>query len=1238
MERLTPRDQNAYPVKRTIMETGESTRLQKSREERMAALVRRHTERKNKPNPGIENARPQAGGRSSLTEKYKHNKELQKLAEELDKAISGNAPAVTGYMEKLFQLVGTGKVSDNQAYQFAQDVNPRISEKNFSEGDSGKELAQDVEAIVAQRKAKGLSAEQVQASRAAMETAFGRKLSEEEFRRAIYGERMTDTSERAKSFESQMALIEEVAGNEERFDSFIKSLRNLDGDTIKRVLSEKGGEVVLEVLLGDISENREEFITKFKKELGGRPEELRATLSLLAREIEAQEKKERPKIDPERKRLAKEAAEKWLAEQKQKRQVTAEEMDALFNNAERGIPPISGGADNYEVGLGLLESIDEVPEEFNEAFRNVREQLVDDERIALLAQDIYGNDLGKIQQELETFRTMRHIDDPQLFKQRYKQFLNNLLTRYRESMNDPEREKERAQAQAAGKVLSETGEVTKGAKSFNIKGLDEIVNSISPQRPGERSFFEREPRNIEEVAAWIMAGDDRSVWGPDGVYPIFKLSNEINTDTGGRKAEFHAENLIRWLRNKALEHHGDNPNDPLNLLQGVAIETLYKSISILTMKYNKQKYFADENGKPLSNLADEVINEAWLFGVRRNKNLGYIQAMNSDEKLFEAIVEMSGKNDHTGGRNLMSHFMMGENFSDEEGNKDNMVGDAMLAANHIYRNLSDIEKLRQMMPSDSPLFTLEGFKNASRVLNGQGFDEDTGGFGNLKIEGNKVYFLDPRTKVRTEIFSPDGKLVSNKNLVKFLNFFPEATPQETNEAFVRELVKQSIAGLVGFETGAKREEYEAFVKERRDKLGQDYEVSIEEYRKLKRMNLEWAETNSWVEQRWNGAAARNDTGYRGYDAWTKMYAQYYRERQSGSRTAGPIGNPHDLQIFRLLTPDMWLAIRTESGESVHEVFEELHMANLQLYKLKGELTSEQKQQKERLEKRKQEAYAKLRFPRWTESDWASNGVNRQAQVWHNIMNTEDLKFNELVKVDNWGVPRYDRQKFEEVVKDDFIKKRRYAFSSNNAMNYGAVTRMRVRSKEADAIDGFKFKDMYLAEAMFGDVVIDSIRRDFFEGRLEYDSADENGTAIKKHGVKKGEKFDPKKHGSFQEYLNSAQARERLLKNICRAGLAAQIKAHRERSGTTERWNSEIIRKMYQSLRSMPEYQEDPLTGEEVKRESSQFFSEEDIKWIREQTGTSKAQLLWEDAYHAGWDTFAGAFPDILKMFYDDIIS
>jgi len=1264
MERLTPGVQNTYPLDRRIMETvGEKDSVllkRKNPEARVMGIVERAKKEQEKnpkdsrarveaqkqktseKEPGFTPGGPAKGFAGFDPERFKENSHLEELAK-MVRAAGRQGKIDKEFLEKiqndLADRVRLGLVSDNWAQKFSSYFNEVVVSENLNEAtDDVHELSQDVAALVTVRKERGLSAEEAQASRVVFENAFGRRLTDAEFQRIVGGNKLTENIASSNAFEKQIQLIEKIAGNPRRFEALIASTTKIDAESVRQVMSGKSGELVFGMLFDNV-EDVEVYKKKLRNIIQGNVSEFQEKFIALVREVEQAEKKVIPKVDPEKVKLAYEAWAKKLEEIKKVRDVTADDIDAIRYLADRGRPPEIGGAsDDHESHFHLLlETVNDLPDVDNQAFKKGRDEAIDIDFIDLLAAQIHDGDESRMVFEKSKFESLRELE-PVIFKQRYREFIADLYRRAEKAKSNSDSAEQDREAQRLAAQMAATGEVkTKGGKTYNTVGLEEIEKSIvSKDAPDRRPLFQREPQNIREVAAWIMAGDDRSIWGPDGVYPIFTLSEDKDPETGIRKAEFQSQNLIRWIRNKALEHHGDNPNDPINLLNGIAIETLFKSVSILTMKYNKQKYFADENNKPLSNLADEVVNEAWLFGARRNKNLGYIQVMNSDEKLFDAIVELSGKNDHTSSTNLADLLQMGEDFDDKTGNKDNKAGDAMLAANQIYRNLADIEKLRKILPADSPIFTVEGFKSASRFINKLDFGEETDGSGNLHIEGNRVYFTDPKTKVRTEIFKSDGTLVSDKNLLKFLNFFPEANPQETQELFVRELVKQSVAKIIGFDTGVDKEEYEKFV-------GEHGDISFLEYRKLSRMNLEWAETNSWVEQRWNGAAARNDTGYRGYDAWTKMYVQYYRERQSGDRTAGPIGNPHDLQIFRMLTPDMWLAIRTESGESVQEIFEELHMTNLDLYKFKDNLTPEQEQEKKRLTEKKEDAYKRLRFPRWTESDWASNGVNRQAQVWHNIMNTEDLKFNELAKKDSWGILRYDRQKFEEVVKDDFIKKRRYAFSSNNAMNYGAVTRMRVRSKNSPDGSGFEYQDMYLAEAMFGGVVMDSIRQDWFDGKIAFESGNDEGIEVPKRAFgheKKAEKEGEKDEvgATFQEYLNSNKARERILKNVCRAGLAAQIKAHRERTGTTERWDADVVRKMYKSLRSMPAYREDPATGEEMRVDGEQFFSEEDIEWIRKNSGTTRGRLLWEDTYHMAYDAAEEGLGDMFEIFYKDIVS
>jgi hypothetical protein len=245
-----------------------------------------------------------------------------------------------------------------------------------------------------------------------------------------------------------------------------------------------------------------------------------------------------------------------------------------------------------------------------------------------------------------------------------------------------------------------------------------------------------------------------------------------------------------------------------------------------------------------------------------------------------------------------------------------------------------------------------------------------------------------------------------------------------------------------------------------------------------------------------------------------------------------------------------------------------------------------------------------------------------------------LVFYKLFKRNDWGVLKYSRGEFEKVVKDGFIKKRRYAFKSNNAINYGAHVRMRERTdiifKEDGTIDRevFEYKDRYVADAMFGSVVMDPLKDAWYSGKLSFRAATEEGVSEDK----------TVENASFAEYLNSDNARDRILKNVCRAGLAAQVKAHRSRTGTGERWSPEMVRNFYDSLRSMPQYIEyPPGSGKEIPIKGSQFFSKEDIEWIKEQSGTTDGELLFENSLEVGVDMLK-MFPEIFGIFFKNVIA
>jgi len=69
---------------------------------------------------------------------------------------------------------------------------------------------------------------------------------------------------------------------------------------------------------------------------------------------------------------------------------------------------------------------------------------------------------------------------------------------------------------------------------------------------------------------------------------------------------------------------------------------------------------------------------------------------------------------------------------------------------------------------------------------------------------------------------------------------------------------------------------------------------------------------------------------------------------------------------------------------------------------------------------------------------------------------------------------------------------------------------------------------------------------------------------------------------------------------------------------------------------MPEYMEDPVTGKEERIDDSQFFSEEDIKWIRNHSGTTHADLILEEIGSTSVDVLSESLPGLAACSVGDV--
>lgn len=784
---------------------------------------------------------------------------------------------------------------------------------------------------------------------------------------------------------------------------------------------------------------------------------------------------------------------------------------------------------------------------------------------------------------------------------------------------------------------------------------DEDLEKVAPKEKKDKKEsetgeeLESTPRSLQDLCEWIILTDSKKLWGRDGDFPLLKerkdakgrtLMTTIATRNGPREVpqwEVNHENFLLWFRSKSLEVHFDNSTDPLSPLTAVAIETQFRTVNLIQMKMNKQQYFSDKyNDQVYDNLYNQIINEAWLFGVTRNNDLGYRQIMNQDEKLADAILQLNAKQEYTRGDNFEFRYRMpdrivrrlrntGDSSTVLEEQYDSKVGDAMRYSNDIYRHFADIKWLREFVGEDSPLMTLEGFKDAIRLVDGLPAGAPVGD------DHPALQIVNKETGEIRKIFE-NGKL-NEKNFLQYINFWDTQTPDDSKLKVARELVRLSVARRYDLKNGLDDPEFttEELAKKKTEFGNTAYgQAQFEAWRtekmhdrNVRRTNLMWAEESAYLDQRWTGQAAHNDITKKGFDAFAKLSLEQYLLRQSGEGTAGPIGNPEQLGVFKNLGLDLYTGIKTESGLTPYEILEELEVIDKNISDIQRRVDMDPQQKDAllaRLYEDKVQTRGKLRFPANTQLDYSSNHVSRAFQIYHEITGAEQLGLDKIVTKNLLiGGVKYNRAEFEARIKDGFIKRMRYAFKSNTQIDYGAMIR------GLDMLEARKgnwvFKDMTVAEYMFGDEVLE----DFIIGEKE--------KTLKVSKWNPETKKNEEVTANFDEYVRTTKFRDEVLKKAARARIAAELRDHRYRFGPSDRWGIGMVEKFIEALETMEAYEPDPDNPGRERPTGRTFFSHKDIEWIRERSGTQFSHMLKEETVTAVGTGALGGIGKALKVFF-----
>lgn len=702
-------------------------------------------------------------------------------------------------------------------------------------------------------------------------------------------------------------------------------------------------------------------------------------------------------------------------------------------------------------------------------------------------------------------------------------------------------------------------------------------------RPGQQRRFDalgneildNTPRSIQEICKWIIKkeGDE---WDVGGSSPLLD-ENE----------NFNQANFVKWVRERMMHFHNLDPNNPsINLLGSVGIETEYKTVGLISMINNKKQYFKDEKkvdaeGRNVvySDLVEDIVNEVYLFNTSRNHDASYRFAMWNDEELPKLLQQIHQKSDFTTGEQMKKIFSLSADYKEGGGRMklpdgreipDTRVGDTIRTIYEAYYYISDYEELQRVLGPDNPFFTRKGFEDAWRISSGKDANEP--------IPEKYAELFDTMFEGRDP-----GARPKPKEFLQFINLFNDTGKKQTEISLVREALRIAGSHVQGLENGLN---------------------STGNKRKVERNNLEYAELWAYSMVRWTGAAARNDTGAIGYDAFTKSQRfQQYRIRQSSASRGAPIGNQYDLPVIKAWNLDLLNGIFVEKAvgeDKDFTPFEVLRMLDdLDAKRKRGEITQEE------YDKRKQDDLDRLIFKQYTQLDYANNHLGKSFQMFHAMLGATELNLDQIVTHDRFRGLVFDRGKFEEQVKENFIKPIRYALSTYANIDYSKDMRVQVNPGQEPPI----YETKTIAEHMFGPVVL--------QGYYKKEKGPDGKPVVDKEKLQK--------------------ERGRLYKNVIRSIIASHLEAHRRHSSGYAFMNEAQITKFIEAIESIRAMEIEDVGEETQLSEGEHFFTHEDIAWIRKYSGTENWRLVLGDVIlKEGGMGFLGGLFKGFKDIFDDI--
>ncbi|HVZ58422.1 MAG TPA: hypothetical protein VG935_01555 [Patescibacteria group bacterium] len=647
--------------------------------------------------------------------------------------------------------------------------------------------------------------------------------------------------------------------------------------------------------------------------------------------------------------------------------------------------------------------------------------------------------------------------------------------------------------------------------------------------------------------------------------------------------EFQPNNFLKWVRHWMMYHHTKSPDSEHNFGHLIGLHRPTGGVSLEQMLNNPTRYFRSRNHKVThghnagqhavyEGLIEQIEKEIWLFSTSRVFDIKYKSEMGDEAKVASNIGSLYYLSPFTktvwDGRSSLYHIMtMAENLQDKyfvretkgedaehelRQKPDGKMGRATNLAYLVYYNLADREMLERLLGKDAPLLNAARIRKEIEDLRknpAAPFPED-----------QKDTFIDP--ELVRGLDTSDG-------LMKFINVFNTQGKPSRVVYIVRKLIQESLIEQA--------------------KL-QDGDITSE----AARSEAAYADTFAYSMARWTGAAARNDTTAVGYDAWTRLQVtDEYRKKLLNPSRIGAYGSPYTIHVLKQLTTDFMTGTNVEHGDLVQGEGGKLELRHKMLLDV---LSDMQQQNKENNSKGYDDVASQLVFGDNAMRMFSADHLNRGAAMYGQVSGAEEVHLDKFTQFDLIRGITFDRHGFEEALKEKFFKPIRYAYSTYAGLDLSKM----VRTSEGPEKG---FKDVHLAEAMFGRDILD-IPPLIKKGKEH----------ISKNDPKWSEKID-------WDFLATKDGKVALWHRVALTRLAAELYAHRDAHSHDPAYGNMYYESIIRALEAIPaEVMGDETSIQSSKEGMKRAFTKEEIAWLRRKSSTEVWRLMRNQVVK---DTFMG---------------